>query len=425
MRRFRWGVRALWGILLVGTVGMVAFLARYILSTPQPLESTLPGDARIYRWVHGHIFYRVCGPTDAAPLLLVHAPGIGASSHEMRTIMEGLARQYRVYALDLLGFGLSDRPRMAYTAQTYVSLLRDFLRSVVARPAVLVASGLSCNYAVAVAASEPDVCTRLVFLSPDALSEQRRQPPWLAHIWTFPVIGFMLYAVLTSRSVLRWFSASQRQLPYRQVPAAEVTYMFAAAHQLGAQNAVRALLAGNLDMSVQELLPRLQQPLLVMLSARALSYERPAVDRSITAPRATVALVPDAGQLIHEDRPELVVPQIVRWQGSEEETSSGQEEPASLAVAEPSDTTDSVPVQENVRGAVEAVEGQEQEHEPALQPETAESSLSVSEEEAYCMKCRQKRIMQGARKIVTKNGRSAIEGTCPVCTTRLFRFIAG
>ncbi len=43
---------------------------------------------------------------------------------------------------------------------------------------------------------------------------------------------------------------------------------------------------------------------------------------------------------------------------------------------------------------------------------------------AYCVKCHEKRIMQNARKITTKNGRNAMEGICPVCGTKLFRFIA-
>lgn len=43
---------------------------------------------------------------------------------------------------------------------------------------------------------------------------------------------------------------------------------------------------------------------------------------------------------------------------------------------------------------------------------------------AYCVKCHEKREMQNEQRIVTKNGRNALEGTCPVCGTKLFRFIA-
>jgi hypothetical protein len=54
-----------------------------------------------------------------------------------------------------------------------------------------------------------------------------------------------------------------------------------------------------------------------------------------------------------------------------------------------------------------------------------ENSVLVLEAvEAYCVKCRQKQPIQGARKVTTKKGRPAIEGTCAVCDKKLFRFIA-
>ncbi len=57
-----------------------------------------------------------------------------------------------------------------------------------------------------------------------------------------------------------------------------------------------------------------------------------------------------------------------------------------------------------------------------IEPESSTSALEATE--AYCAKCRQKRAIQGARKVTTPKGRRAVEGTCPVCGTKLFRFIA-
>jgi hypothetical protein len=48
---------------------------------------------------------------------------------------------------------------------------------------------------------------------------------------------------------------------------------------------------------------------------------------------------------------------------------------------------------------------------------------SIEGVEAYCVKCRQKRPMQNPQEVVTKNRRRALEGNCPVCGTKLFRFI--
>jgi len=41
--------------------------------------------------------------------------------------------------------------------------------------------------------------------------------------------------------------------------------------------------------------------------------------------------------------------------------------------------------------------------------------------EAYCLKCRTKREVQGAKAITMKNGKPATEGTCPVCGTKIFK----
>ncbi|MBI4201978.1 MAG: hypothetical protein HY532_02530 [Chloroflexi bacterium] len=41
--------------------------------------------------------------------------------------------------------------------------------------------------------------------------------------------------------------------------------------------------------------------------------------------------------------------------------------------------------------------------------------------EAYCFKCRTKREIRNARGVTLKNGRPATQGTCPVCSTKLFR----
>ncbi|MFQ5951378.1 MAG: DUF5679 domain-containing protein [Candidatus Geothermarchaeales archaeon] len=43
--------------------------------------------------------------------------------------------------------------------------------------------------------------------------------------------------------------------------------------------------------------------------------------------------------------------------------------------------------------------------------------------EAYCVKCRTKRTMSGASEQILKNQRKALVGSCPVCGTKLVRFL--
>lgn len=64
------------------------------------------------------------------PLVLLHTAERGGSSYEWHKVIEQLAQHYRVYALDLLGFGLSDHPNIYYSSETYTTLYQDFLTKV-------------------------------------------------------------------------------------------------------------------------------------------------------------------------------------------------------------------------------------------------------------------------------------------------------
>jgi len=41
--------------------------------------------------------------------------------------------------------------------------------------------------------------------------------------------------------------------------------------------------------------------------------------------------------------------------------------------------------------------------------------------EAYCLKCREKREMVDPQPYKMKNGKDATTGTCPVCSTKMFK----
>jgi pimeloyl-ACP methyl ester carboxylesterase len=281
---------------------------RHIIDTPQPLESKLPGEAHLYRWQHGHIFYKTLGDKSKPPLVLLHTPGFGASAFEMRKIIKALAEHYCVYAPDLLGFGLSDRPHVAYSAETYIELCRDFLTQVIGQPAILVASGLSCNYAVTVAQRFPETCNRLVLISPSAiLSNTRREALW-SNLLAIPAIGFLLYALLSTRPALR-FLLSRHCSPHEIISRSDMDYLYATTHQFGAEHAPLALLKGTLSLDASQAFDTLQQPTLIIWGVKALhtanSYDLPDT--------IEMALIQEAGAYVHEEYPAIVVANIQEW----------------------------------------------------------------------------------------------------------------
>lgn len=47
----------------------------------------------------------------------------------------------------------------------------------------------------------------------------------------------------------------------------------------------------------------------------------------------------------------------------------------------------------------------------------------MDEVKAYCMKCKAERTMSNVSVVSMKNGRPAANGTCPVCGTKMFKFL--
>ncbi len=41
--------------------------------------------------------------------------------------------------------------------------------------------------------------------------------------------------------------------------------------------------------------------------------------------------------------------------------------------------------------------------------------------EAYCVKCKAKSEMKGAKEVTMKNGKKAMTGTCASCGTKMFK----
>ena len=102
-------------LLAIGGISGLALYNRRLERGGQ-LPNRLGGEVRYYRWRGGNLAYSVAG--EGEPLLLVHGVYAGASSYEFRKNFEELSRNFRVYALDLLGCGMSERPSRRYGPRT-------------------------------------------------------------------------------------------------------------------------------------------------------------------------------------------------------------------------------------------------------------------------------------------------------------------
>ena len=135
----------IWKTMLAGGAGVAALAALNAAiqrNASEPDDSALGGEAHFFRWKHGRVFYKTSGAENpGSPLVFIHGVGAGASSFMWRKNFDDLARDFRVYAFDLLGFGFSDKPAAAsYSADLYVDLITDFIREVSGYPVNIIAS---------------------------------------------------------------------------------------------------------------------------------------------------------------------------------------------------------------------------------------------------------------------------------------------
>lgn len=122
---------------------------------------------KMYPYQYGMVAYNVYGT--GRPLLLLHNTEIGASGAEWKNNIESLSRMYQVFVPDLPGFGDSEKPKITYTSYQYALFINYFIENVIQRPASIVASSASADFAIMAYALNSKNIRKLALISPTGL----------------------------------------------------------------------------------------------------------------------------------------------------------------------------------------------------------------------------------------------------------------
>ncbi|TYH78783.1 hypothetical protein ES332_D03G013800v1 [Gossypium tomentosum] len=120
-----------------------------------------PDGYNFWTWRGRKIHYVVQG--EGFPIVLIH--GFGASAFHWRYNIPELAKNYKVYAIDLLGFGWSEKAIIEYDAMIWRDQVVDFLKEVVKEPTVLVGNSLGGFTALVAAVGLPEQVVGLALLN--------------------------------------------------------------------------------------------------------------------------------------------------------------------------------------------------------------------------------------------------------------------
>lgn len=259
--------------MLAGGAGMAALAALNAAiqrNASEPDDSALGGEAHFFPWKHGKIFYKISGAENPGPaLVFIHGVGAGSSSFMWRKNFDELAKNFRVYAFDLLGFGFSEKPAVAsYSADLYVELITDFIREVCGYPANVIASSLGAAYAIRVADEHPDLVNAMILNGPTGSDSLNRRPGMAGAAFygllQSPVLGTSFYNVMASERSIRDYARENLFYDHRRVTDRLVANLYATSHQSGAQHAIAAFLAGYLNTDTRSPFSRLTQPIVLV-----------------------------------------------------------------------------------------------------------------------------------------------------------------
>ncbi|MBU6229679.1 MAG: alpha/beta fold hydrolase [Cyanobacteria bacterium REEB459] len=177
------------------------------------LPLTQSGHQRLWYWRGWRVrywFHPGPGRPDQPALLLIH--GFGANLNQWRQNLAPLSQVAPVYALDLLGFGDTEKPPTLYSAELWAAQVQDFMAAVINRPVILVGHSLGALVALTVAHQQPAQLSRLILVTlPLAAARQDLVAGWIAHIAftverlvATPLLIRPLFQLVRQRACLRW-----------------------------------------------------------------------------------------------------------------------------------------------------------------------------------------------------------------------------
>lgn len=226
-----------------------------------------------YDWRLGKVSYSVKG--NGKPIVLIHGAKPGSSSAVWMKNTNELSEKYKVYCLDLLGYGTSDRVNTTYTAYTYASLINDFITNVVGKPAAVIAEGEGAMFALSAYAKNPINFKKLVLVCPKGVNTPiaTNQDKKIRKIYELPIIGDSLYLLNTTLSNVR---SQLRKMIFSKEKTKILTERFySAAHYGGGLNkySFASYKTGFMNTNIKPYIKSLKIPVLIVWGEKADDFD--------------------------------------------------------------------------------------------------------------------------------------------------------
>lgn len=261
------------------------------------------------------------------PLLLIHSINAAGNSYEMKPLFDYYRGKRPVYALDLPGFGFSERSDRVYSIALYKNAIIEFAETVIGRPVDVVALSLGSEFSARAVLERPDLFTSLALLAPTGFTlrenkgrgQRASENDTTDQAYRFvsnPIWSQALYDLLATKPVIRFFL---QQSFYGEPDAGLIEYAWKACHQPGARYAPLYFVGGKLfDPQIfEDVYAKLDLPVMALWNESGfVTFDR--IEEMVAArPNWCSQRTPEAGDLPQFEQLTLVTAALDEfWAGN-------------------------------------------------------------------------------------------------------------
>ena len=228
-------------------------------------------------------------------LLLVH--GLGGSIESWINNLDEMSLLFNVVAVDLPGFGQSDKPKMSYTIEFYQKFVVQFLKKLKIHKISIVGSSLGGHIAAELAINHPNLVNKLTLISPAGA---------LPSSFKGTVALKKYVKVADAKSVHRVKQALSEIVYNKPVDLTYAQMVFQKISMPGAKHAFLSALRGSTQARrLNRRLNRIRAPTLLLWGKEDVIIPVRFVKPFVNMKNCRIVLIENCGHCPHAERPGL------------------------------------------------------------------------------------------------------------------------
>lgn len=267
-----------------------------------------------YEWRFGKIRYQKKG--SGTPLLFIHDLTVGSSNYEYHRLINNLTDKHEIYSIDLLGYGLSDKPSMTYTGNIYEQLIGDFIKNVIGKKCSIIVTGESVPFVIMSCHNNPELYNKLICINPQNLYLQNQIPSKQTRLLKFffeiPVVGTFTYHVLTGKYMIKKLFKEEYFYHPDEIKDKYIYNYLEAAHtgKYYSKSAFASYIGKYMNMNILHELKEINNSILMIGGEKEKDIKTTIENYKYYNPAIEAVYIPETKHLPHMEAPDEILKQI-------------------------------------------------------------------------------------------------------------------